>query len=82
MAFVDHIEELRWHIIRALISILIGAIVVFINSSWVFDQIILAPAKDEFISYSALSRLGELVHIDAICMESLKIDFQNTELAG
>ncbi len=82
MAFVDHIEELRWHIIRALISILIGAIVVFVNVDWVFDHIILAPAKDEFISYRALCRLGELVHIDAICMESLKIDFQNTELAG
>lgn len=82
MAFVDHIEELRWHIIRALISILIGSIVVFINSSWVFDQIILAPAKDEFISYRVLCKLGDLVHIDAICMDALKIDFQNTELAG
>lgn len=82
MAFVDHIEELRWHIIRALISILIGAIVVFINIDWVFDRIVLGPAQDDFISYRILCKLGEMVHIDAICMDSLKMDFQNTELAG
>jgi sec-independent protein translocase protein TatC len=31
MSFIDHLEELRWHVIRAVIAVLIGAIAVFIG---------------------------------------------------
>ncbi|MEZ5017619.1 MAG: twin-arginine translocase subunit TatC [Flavipsychrobacter sp.] len=83
MAFVDHIEELRWHIIRSLLSIIVGAIVVFIYSDWVFDTIILGPADPEFLSYRALCRLGELLHLeDALCMKEMSLQFQNTQLSG
>ena len=82
MAFVDHIEELRWHIIRALIAILVCGIIVFFNVEWIFDHIIMAPAYPDFASYKALCKLGELIHVDAICLKQLNIEFQNTELSG
>ncbi len=83
MAFIDHIEELRWHIIRSIIAIAVGAIVVFIYSDWVFDVIILGPAKTDFLSYRALCSLGEFLHIkDALCMEEITLEFQNTQLSG
>lgn len=82
MAFVDHIEELRWHIIRSLLSVIIGAIVVFLNIEWIFDHIILGPAHSDFLSYRALCKLGKLIHVDAICLDDLQIEFQNTQLSG
>lgn len=82
MTFLDHIEDLRWHIVRSLIAILIMAIVVFCNIDWVFDRIILGPAHSSFISYKWLCELGSLLHIDALCLQDIKLKFQNTELAG
>lgn len=82
MSFVDHIEELRWHIVRALIAILLGGIVMFIYSSEVFDGIIVAPAKNDFISYKILCDFGHMLNTEALCMDKLNLEFQNTELSG
>ncbi len=60
MNFLDHIEALRWHIIRSAIAILIGAIAVFCKVEWIFDRIILGPAHSDFVSYKWFcARLGK-----------------------
>lgn len=82
MAFVDHIEELRWHIIRALLVIVIASIVVFFNIEWVFTNIILGPAKNDFVSYGWLCQLGKMIGTQALCMGDMQLMFQNTELSG
>ncbi len=82
MTFIDHIEELRWHIIRSLIAVGIGALFAFVHIDWIFHNIILGPARPDFISYRALCKLGEWVHVPAICLQELQIEFQNTQLAG
>ena len=65
MAFVDHIEELRWHIIRAILAILIASAYCFFNIEWIFTNIILGPTQNDFISYQYLNKLGALLHISA-----------------
>ena len=82
MAFVDHIEELRWHIIRSLIAIIVCAVVVFFNIEEVFDKVILGPANPEFITYRWMCQLAGATGIDALCLKDFKIQFQNTELSG
>jgi sec-independent protein translocase protein TatC len=82
MNFIDHIEAFRWHIIRSLIAIIICAIFIFINIDFVFDKIILGPANNDFISYKWFSALGHLIHVQALCMNTVGLEFQNTELAG
>jgi sec-independent protein translocase protein TatC len=82
MGFTDHIEALRWHLVRSLIAIILGAIIVFFNIDFVFTHIILGPANNNFISYRILCDFGKMIHVDALCMEPLKIKFQNTELSG
>ncbi len=82
MGFTDHIEELRWHIIRSLAAIIICAIVVFINIDWIFTYVILGPSNSDFISYRVLCRLGHFLHVDVLCLDAVKIKFQNTELSG
>lgn len=82
MAFTDHIEELRWHIIRAIAAIAIAAIFVFVNIEWVFTHIILGPAQADFVSYNWLCQLGKMIGTDVLCLGSMEIMFQNTELSG
>ena len=53
MSFLDHLEVLRWHIVRSAIVLVLVAVVIFIKIDWVFDHIIYAPAGKNFITYSA-----------------------------
>ena len=68
MNFLDHVEDLRWHIIRSAIAIFVGAVIVFIKVEWIFDKIILGPAHSDFISYKWFCALGRAVHYDAFCL--------------
>lgn len=82
MSFVDHIEELRWHIIRSLVVILVGSIVIFIYSQEVFDYLILGPTREDFPSYRFMCWLGEQLNAESLCMGKVNLQFQNTKLAG
>jgi sec-independent protein translocase protein TatC len=79
MTFVDHLEELRWHITRSLIAIIIGAIVVFINIDWIFDHIITGPLQKDFFSYTALCDFGRWLHLgDSLCLPPPQSELQTT----
>ncbi|MEZ5104903.1 MAG: twin-arginine translocase subunit TatC [Draconibacterium sp.] len=69
MSFLEHLEELRWHIIRSALVIVIFAIVAFIFKGFIFDTIILKPKTPEFWTNRMLAKLGDLVGT-----ESLKIN--------
>ena len=45
MSFLDHLEELRWHLIRATVAIVILATIAFIAKEIIFDLIIFGPKK-------------------------------------
>ncbi len=82
MNFLDHVEDLRWHIIRSAFAILIGAILVFIKVEWIFEHIILGPTHNDFVSYKWFCALGRAVHYDAFCLGDIKMSFQNTAVTG
>lgn len=69
MGFLDHLEELRWHIVRALIGILFFAVIVFVFQEWVFGNIIFAHKDPGFITYEIFSKLG--VDVTPISFEIL-----------
>ena len=51
MSFLDHLEELRWHVIRSISAIFIVAIMVFIYIKTIFDKVLLAHLKPDFDTY-------------------------------
>ena len=61
MSFLDHLEELRWHIIRSLVSIVFFAIIVFVFKEFVFDKIVFAPRRDDFITYRILCGIADFI---------------------
>ncbi len=83
MSFIDHLEELRWHIVRSLLVWLTGAIVIFIFTDWVFDNIITAPARQGFITYKLFCDLGYKLGLgDALCMPPINLTLQGTTVSG
>ena len=83
MSFIDHLEELRWHIIRAVIAILIGAIGVFVYVREIVDEILLAPAHDKFITYKWLCSAGHFFGLgNSLCMAGTKVSFISTAMTG
>ena len=48
MSFLDHLEELRWVLIRIGISVIVGAMIAFPLSKWILDPILLMPLVSQF----------------------------------
>ena len=59
MGFLQHLEELRWHLIRSILAIVIFAIIFYILESWVFDNIIFWPKQNSFPTYEFFCSLSE-----------------------
>ncbi len=82
MSFLDHLEELRWHLIRAVIAIFIFSIAAFISVDFVFNTVIFGPAKVDFWTFRMLCKLGDLVHSPALCIETLDFKLQSRQMTG
>ena len=83
MSFIDHLEALRWHIIRSVIAIILFAGVIFVYRDWVFDNILTGPINPDFVSYAALCNFSHFIHAgDALCLKSIKVEMQTTTYGG
>lgn len=82
MTFWDHLDELRWHIMRSLIAVVLLAIVAFLNREIIFDYVILAPSSSEFISNRLLCQLGKWLSLNALCIQDMKLDIINIKMSG
>ena len=82
MSFLEHLEELRWHIIRAVIAIFVFMITAFILKDIIFDAIILAPRRPDFITARLLCRLGEIMHTEGLCINRGDWTLINIKMSG
>ena len=51
MSFLDHLEDLRWHLIRATLGVVVAATLAFIFKKFIFDVIIFGPTVMTFPTY-------------------------------
>jgi len=82
MSFLEHLEELRWHIIKSVLAIFFFMVIAFIFKSFIFDHIILAPKNPAFITNRLLCRLGELLNTTALCINSKPLNLINITMSG
>ncbi len=82
MSFLDHLEELRWHIIRSVIAMLVFTIVAFIEVRWIFTNILLAPAKSDFLTWKALCKLGNAINSPDLCIADIPLELQSRFMTG
>ena len=82
MSFWEHLEELRWHIVRSFIAIIILAIVAFLNRKIIFDVIILAPKDSNFITNRILCQIADYLSISGLCIGDLSLKIINISMSG
>jgi len=82
MTFLQHLEELRWHIIRALVAVVAGAIIAFVFKNIIFDKVILAPNNPDFITNRILCQLADLMNVPALCINQDPIDLISIKMSG
>lgn len=82
MSFLDHLEELRWHLIRSIASIMVFAIVAFLSKDLIWDTIILGPSKPDFWTYRAICELSKKVGSEVLCIDELPFIIQSRQMTG
>ena len=83
MSFLDHLEELRWLLVRSTSAVIIMAIVTYFFSDFIFDTIIFAPTSPDFFTYTYFCELSnQLGFADSICITELPFIIQNTDMEG
>jgi len=81
MTFLDHLEALRWHLVRSAAAILLIAVVAFMNKEIVFDGIIMAPKRTDFLTYRVLCDLSAKYNLD-MCLDKVDFSVVNLNMSG
>jgi len=90
MSFFEHLEALRWHLIRAALAIVVFACVAFAYYNEIFYGIIMAPTRTNFWAYRMMCDMGDffqsilpsMFNAKDFCVESIHVKLINTEMAG
>jgi len=83
MSFLDHLEELRWHLIRSTLAVVIIGSVAFIAKDFIFDTIIFGPKKMNFPTYQLFCNIATFFGFDsAFCADELPFTIQSRLMAG
>ena len=82
MSFLDHLEELRWHIVRSLIAIGVFSVMAFLMKDFFFHELILGPSRLDFYTYKMLCQISESLNLQALCIEQLPFVIQSRQMAG
>lgn len=94
MTFLEHLEDLRWHLIRSVIAIFAFAVLAFLYKNIVFDVIIMGPSQSDFFTNEMFCRFGHWMHEllvgwgfkgndpEILCLNSEPIRLQNFQMSG
>ncbi|EIA10390.1 twin-arginine translocation protein TatC [Flavobacterium frigoris PS1] len=83
MSFLDHLEDLRWLLVRSTVAIILMAFVTYFISDYLFDTIIFGPTRPTFFTYQFFCELSHsLGFADNICITEMPFIIQNTQMEG
>lgn len=82
MSFLDHLEQLRWHLLRSVSAVFVFTVLAFLSKSFVFGKMILGPSKVDFITYTTLCRISDALSLPALCIDELPFIIQSRQMTG
>jgi sec-independent protein translocase protein TatC len=82
MSFLDHLEELRWHLIKSVAAIFITATAAFLAKGFIFDVLIFGPSKASFITYQLLCKASNYLGMESFCFTELPFRIQSRTMSG
>ncbi|WP_457611395.1 twin-arginine translocase subunit TatC [Lutibacter sp.] len=81
MSFLDHVEELRWHLVRSSLIILVFSVVAFFMKDFIFNTIIFAPKNPDFFTYQFFCKISQFFGGNAFCLTEMPFTFQSLAMA-
>ena len=83
MSFLDHLEDLRWHLLRSVIAILLAGVAAFVAKDFVFDVLLFGPKNNDFLTYRLLCQVSNFLGFDdSFCISELPFRIQSRTMAG
>ena len=82
MSFWEHLDVLRFAMMRSFAVVFVLAIVAFYFTDFVYSQVILGPKNPDFITNQMFCRLGEYISAPSLCINQGTFKLNNFEMAG
>lgn len=82
MSFLEHLEELRWHLVRASAAIVVGAVLCFIEAEYILDKILFAPKYPEFFTNRAFAWVARYFNSPDLAINTQPFNIINYDMAG
>lgn len=83
MSFLDHLEDLRWHLIRASLAIIIAATLAFLAKGFIFDVLLFGPRHPDFWTYDILCRFTTWLGLESgFCFDEMPFRIQSRTMGG
>lgn len=82
MSFFDHLEVLRWHLIRSAIAVAVFMVLAFSFYDFIFDRIIMGPKNADFWTYRMMCRIADWINAPDFCVTEVPGTIINTQMAG
>jgi len=82
MGFLDHLEELRWHLVRSVAAIAVFSVAAFLAKDFIWQKVILGPIYPEFWTYVKLCDLADFLKTPILCLGEIPIEIQNRTITG
>jgi len=83
MSFLDHLEDLRWHLIRMTVAVMLCGAVAFLMKSFIFDVVLFGPRNTDFYTYKILCEFSQRFGLDeSFCIKELPFRIQSRQMSG
>jgi sec-independent protein translocase protein TatC len=82
LTFLDHLESLRWHVIRSVLVLCVVTGVMFFFNDFIFKTVLFGPTQPDFLTYRALCHLSGVLHLGSDLCITPKVNLINTVMAG
>lgn len=83
MSFLEHLEELRWHLIRATLAVVILGTGAFIAKDFIFNTLIFGPKRIDFLTYELFCKFSHMTgNGDSLCIKELPFRIQSRAVSG
>ena len=81
MSFLDHLEVLRWHLVRSSIAVLSVTVVAFVFfKKFIFETIVFGPTTPEFYTYKLFCSISQKFNTEGLCIKEFPFTLQSTEV--
>jgi len=81
MTFIEHLDELRKHLMRSIILVLVLMFLAFGFTEWIFEELIFGPAKADFWTYNKMCELGKWLGVEGLCV-GVNLELVNFAITG